>query len=253
MRLVRRRAEFAARAGRRAARSAGGLRRRARAARTLPRSSRATSRCRCSPTATATSSTSCERDCSVQRRHQKVIEEAPAPGLTPGAARAPWARPPSRPRAPSATSAPARWSSCSTRTASFYFMEMNTRLQVEHPVTEMITGLDLVRVAAAGRRRRAAAADAGAARARAATRSRRASTPKIPRSDFLPATGTLRRYLRAPARRRRCPGGHRRARGRGDHVVLRPHDRQADRLGGGPQGGARAPARRARRDTTSSA
>ena len=88
-----------------------------------------------------------ERDCSLQRRHQKVVEEAPAPGMTP-ALRAELGRPPSRPRAPSAMWARAP-SSLSPPPASaefrrFWFMEMNTRLQVEHPVTEAVTGFDLV-------------------------------------------------------------------------------------------------------------
>ena len=82
------------------------------------------------------------RDCSVQRRHQKVIEEAPAPGLSPGRCTR-WARPRWRRHARSAMSAPAR-SSSSPKDGRFHFMEMNTRLQVEHPVTEMITGQDLV-------------------------------------------------------------------------------------------------------------
>ena len=85
------------------------------------------------------------RDCSLQRRHQKVLEEAPAPGLLRSRCSRPSARPPSRAASTSATPTPAPWSSWSTATGDFYFMEMNTRIQVEHPVTEMITGVDLVK------------------------------------------------------------------------------------------------------------
>ena len=88
-----------------------------------------------------------ERECSIQRRNQKVVEEAPSPFVSPEMRKA-WASRRSRWRGRSdiirAGTVELIVNGADPSGKSFYFLEMNTRLQVEHPVTEEVTGLDLV-------------------------------------------------------------------------------------------------------------
>ena len=128
-----------------------------------------------------------ERDCSVQRRHQKIVEESPSPAVTPEI----------RTRMTDAAVTLARkvgYTNAGTvefllaPSGEFYFIEVNTRIQVEHPVTEMVTGLDLIRlqieIAQGGRLPEAQPQQKGhAIEARLYA--------EDPANDFLPSTGAL--------------------------------------------------------------
>ncbi len=140
-----------------------------------------------------------ERDCSVQRRHQKVLEEAPAPGMTPELRQQMGQAAVAAARAVNYVGAGTVEFIVEQRDGrmSFFFMEMNTRLQVEHPVTEAITGLDLVewqlRVAAGQPlplKQEQLKIQGHAIEARICAEN--------PDKHFLPATGTLQVYALPP-------------------------------------------------------
>ena len=151
-----------------------------------------------------------ERDCSVQRRHQKVLEEAPAPGMTEAMRQQMGEAAVAAARAVNYVGAGTVEFIVEQRGGgemNFFFMEMNTRLQVEHPVTEAITGLDLVewqlRVASGEPlplKQDQLQIHGHAIEARICAEN--------PDNNFLPATGTLRVYRKPPAdalpARRRC-------------------------------------------------
>ena len=136
-----------------------------------------------------------ERECSIQRRHQKLIEESPSPALD------------AELREAMESAAERACAHIGYRNAgtfeflvgpdgAFSFIELNARLQVEHPVTELVTQLDLVRMQVAVAAGERLADHRPRARARV-TRSRSASTPRTRSLDFRPSPGTLERF-RAP-------------------------------------------------------
>ena len=137
-----------------------------------------------------------ERECSVQRRHQKVVEEAPSPFVTPKMRAAMGEQAVALARAVgyySAGTVELIVSGADTTGESFYFLEMNTRLQVEHPVTEAITGIDLVEQmirVAAGELLPFSQADIGIHGWSVENR----VYAEDPYRGFLPSTGRLVRY-----------------------------------------------------------
>ena len=137
-----------------------------------------------------------ERECSIQRRHQKVVEEAPSPFVTPEMRRAMGEQAVALARAVgyySAGTVELIVSGADRTGKSFYFLEMNTRLQVEHPVTEEVTGLDLVEQmirVAAGEKLKFKQEDIGINGWSVETR----VYAEDPYRSFLPSTGRLVRY-----------------------------------------------------------
>ncbi|MFS2034968.1 biotin carboxylase N-terminal domain-containing protein [Polaromonas sp. CT11-55] len=137
-----------------------------------------------------------ERDCSVQRRHQKVLEEAPAPGMTEAMRKQMGEAAVAAARAVNYVGAGTVEFIVEQRTdgsMNFFFMEMNTRLQVEHPVTEAITGLDLVewQLRVASGEKLPLAQDQLRITGHAIEARICAETPD---NNFLPATGSLHVY-----------------------------------------------------------
>jgi len=137
-----------------------------------------------------------ERECSIQRRHQKVVEEAPSPFVTPEMRRAMGEQAVALARAVGYHSA-GTVEFIAGADHSFYFLEMNTRLQVEHPVTEEVTGLDLVELMI-----RVAAGEALPLSQDDVTLNGWAVESRVyaedPYRGFLPSTGRLVRYRPPP-------------------------------------------------------
>ncbi len=135
----------------------------------------------------------CERDCSIQRRHQKLLEEAPSPALTPELRRAMGVAAIKAVRAVDYRNA-GTIEFLLDESGKFYFMEMNTRVQVEHPVTEQITGVDIIKEQlriAAGEPMRCASRAPFSPSGHAIEFRINAEDPD---NDFRPSPGTITRF-----------------------------------------------------------
>ncbi len=171
----------------------------------------------------------CERECSIQRRHQKIIEESPSPVITPDQRAVLGDAAVAAARAVGYTNAGtvefvlgstganrgADGRAGGVQESDFFFLEMNTRLQVEHPVTETVTGLDLVRVQLLVAQGDALPGEVHAA----AIRGPRGHAIEArlyaedPAADWLPSTGTLHRF--------EVPGADTGGTGTGHDVAIR--------------------------------
>ena len=184
-----------------------------------------------------------ERECSIQRRHQKLVEESPSPALDPD----------TREEMEAAAERACRTISYENAgtfefllgaDGTFHFIELNARLQVEHPVSEIVTGVDIVRQQLRIAAGRAAAGHGPCGAARPCNR----DPPQRGGSRQRLRTGSGNDQAVSASARARGPDRHA-SRGRLDDLsLLRLADREAHRLGRGPAGGDRAWPAGTRRD-----